>query len=167
MPLTSQEFARRSDRAIEIVPGPVRLSWTLSGMTSADQHTLTGEFACSAQLADNPTDRKMFAEVLIGHRIALTIADLAEHFAAVIRSVATETAPKHDASDWISGNGTLQEMIDAMAQAAKRIAFACGLEILPPYELELNSPSLKEKRLQEFARARAEERSVEQMAHLK
>src|SRR4051812_12871905 len=166
MSLTANEFARRADRAVEIDPSPVRLSWPLSGMTTADAHTLSGRFTVSAKLADSPTDRKMFAEVMLGSRSAITLAELTNHFAEAIRSAANELAPKRSVEQWVSGDSK-QEMIDALHRAAQAVAFSCGLEILPPYQLELVSQSLNEKRLADFARARVEERTKGQMAHLK
>jgi hypothetical protein len=166
MALATSEFARRSDRAVEIVPGAVRLSWALNGMTTADSHTLSGRFTVSAQLADNPTDRKMFAEVMLGSKQVLSIADLTDHLADAIRNAAIQIAPTRSVDQWISGDSK-QEMIDALVKAASAVAFASGLEVLAPYQLDLTSPSLNEKRLQEFARARAEERSKGQVADLK
>ncbi|HEX3356575.1 MAG TPA: hypothetical protein VHS31_06295 [Tepidisphaeraceae bacterium] len=166
MVLASNEFARRADGAVEIDPQPLRLSWPLMGLISADAHTLAGRLTVSARLADDPTDRKMFAEVMLAGKMSLTVGDVAEHFAVAIRNAAGSIASKHSAEQWLSGERR-QEMIDAMAKAAQGVAFACGMEILPPYELEITSPSLNEKRLAEFARARSEERAQGQMAHLK
>src|SRR5437667_5842689 len=115
MALASNEFARREGRSVEILPGAVRLSWPLPAMTTADSHTLVGRFACSAQLADNPTDRKMFAEMLLGDRTVLRTNELAEHFASAIRSAANETSRKHPAEAWTSGDKR-QEMIDALVK---------------------------------------------------
>jgi len=166
MALAPNEFARRAGGAVEIVPHAVRLAWQLSGMTTSDSHTLSGRFILSAQLADNPTDRKMFAEVILGSKPVVTVADLTELFAAAIRNAAMEMAPKRTVEQWVSGESK-QETIDALLKAATGVAFSSGLEILPPYQLELVSQSLNEKRLAEFARARVEERTKGQMAHLK
>src|SRR3954470_22462035 len=116
MGLGSNEFARRDGRSVEILPGATRLSWPLPAMTTADSHTLVGRFACSAQLADNPTDRKMFAEMLLGDRSVLRTNELAEHFAATLRAAAVETSRKHPAESWTSG-AARQEMIDALVKA--------------------------------------------------
>jgi hypothetical protein len=166
MALASNVCARRVGGAVEIVPAAVRVSWYLNGMTTSDAHTMSGRFTVSVQLADNPTDRKMFAEVLLGSKSLLTISDLSEHFGEALRNAANETAPKRTVEQWLSGESR-QEMMDALTKAAKAVAFACGLEILPPYQLELVSQSLNEKRLDEFSRARAEERAKGQMATLK
>ena len=166
MALASNEFARRAEGAVEIVPSAVRLTWPLSGMTTSDSHTLTGRFTLTARLADNPTDRKMFAEVMLGSKPVVTLADLTEQFVSAIRNAAAELAPKRNVEQWVSGEAK-QEMVDALVKAATSVAFASGLEVLPPYQLELVSPSLNEKRLEEFARARTEERTKGQVAHLK
>src|SRR5690349_18160827 len=94
MALASNEFARREGGAIEIVPAAVRVSWSLNGMSTSDAHTMSGVFTVSAQLADNPTDRKMFAEVLLGSKTVVTTNDLVKHFVQAIRNAANETAPK-------------------------------------------------------------------------
>src|SRR5215471_5671449 len=140
MALASNEFARREGGAVVIVPNAVRISWPLNSMTTSDSHTLSGRFSASAQLADSPTDRKMFAEVLLGSKSVVTSSDLSDHFAEAVRNAATETAPKRTVEQWVSGESR-QEMIDALHKAAKAVAFACGLEILPPFQLELVSQS--------------------------
>ena len=166
MALAPNEFARRAGGAVEIVPNAVRLTWQLSGMTTSDSHTLAGRFTLSAQLADNPTDRKMFAEMILGTKPVVTLADLTELFAAAIRNAAMDLAPKRTVEQWVSGESK-QQMIDALVKAAGGVAFSSGLEILPPYQLELVSQSLNEKRLAEFAAARVEERTKGQMAQLR
>src|SRR5690242_3575512 len=97
MALAANEFARREGSAVEILPGAVRLSWQLPAMTTSDAHTLIGKFTCSARLADNPTDRKMFAEVLLGQSSVLRTNQLAEHFAPALRTASIEAAQKHRA----------------------------------------------------------------------
>ncbi len=166
MALSSNEFARRADGAVEISPRPVRLSWTLAGMNSADGHTLAGRFTASAQIADDPTDRKMFSEVMLGGKSSLTVGEVTDHFGAAIRNAAGAIASKYSAEQWLDGEHR-QGMIDVLQKAAQGVAFACGMEVLPPFELEIASPSLNEKKLAEFARARMAERAQGQMAHLK
>ena len=115
MALASNEFARRSAGGVEILPGAVRLSWPLGGMTTADAHSMTGRFTLSAQLADDPTDRKMFAEVMLGSKAVVTTADLVEQFSAAIQNAVVETAQKHSAEEWIAGDKR-QVMIERAAQ---------------------------------------------------
>src|SRR4051794_1449663 len=166
MALAENEFARRDADGVEIRQSPARLAWSLDGLTTSDSHALRGRFACSAQIADNPTDRRAFAEVILaGHR-SVTIADLCGHFAAALHKAAADAARQAPAEEW-TGGANEKPMLDALLAAGKRLAFACGLELLPPFHLELDSPSLQQSRREQIERARAEQRAAGQVEHLK
>ena len=139
MALASNEFARRVGGAVEIVPAAVRVSWPLNGMTTSDAHTMSGRFTASVQLADNPTDRKMFAEVLLGSKPVLTISDLSEHFGEAIRNAADLLTARPQLGRDVFGRGapepiadikrpewtaTLYDLLSAYAQQRQKHALA-------------------------------------------
>ena len=150
MGLSANDFAKRQAGAVEIAAEVVRLTWALPGMTSAESHSLLGRFTCSARVADNPTDRKMFAEVMLRDRASVTAADLAAQFTDAISTAAVRISRMRSAEEWISGDFR-RDMIQSLIAAAKPIAFACGLELLPPEQLDLSSPSLSQQRQTESA----------------
>jgi len=58
-------------------------------------------------------------------------------------------------------------LLDSLRQAADAAAFACGLIVMPPFAIDVQSPSLQREKLEGIQRARAEERAAEQVEHLR
>src|SRR4051794_6563534 len=101
MTLAENQLARRDGTGVIVRPSPLRVSWTLLDLVTADLHKMSARFACSLEVVNNNTDRKMFAEVMLADREAVTIEELREHFAGTLRSAASETAKKHPADEWL------------------------------------------------------------------
>ncbi len=166
-PLGKLEFARRDEQGVECRNEPVRVSWNFADLASADAHSLSCRFSCSVRIADSPSDRRMFAEVFLTSQPTVTTQTLAEHFARVLRSTANAFASQSKAADVVGGGGAEeQKWIGALTQAARPVAFAAGLELLAPFQLEIDSPTFQQQRLDEISRARAEERAAGQVLHL-
>jgi hypothetical protein len=144
---------------------PVRVTWTFDELVSSDAHVVRCRFGASVRVADTDPDRRMFAEVfLTGGKRGATDEEIRAHFDGAVRAAALSASAKRQADDWISGDRkTLQ---DALVERAKSVAFACGLEVLPPFQVELESPTLARQQLEAVQRARAEERAAGQVQHL-
>src|SRR3954454_23358117 len=128
MPLATDEFARRDVGGIETLSGPARLSWAFDGLSTGDRHVLRVRYTCGVRVADNPTDRRMFAQVLLSRSGTVSTRELNEHFAGALRAAAAQAASQRTAEQWTEGNGQFrQELIDALAAAGRAVAFACGL----------------------------------------
>jgi hypothetical protein len=164
--LADNMLARRDGASVIVRPSPLRVSWVMNDLVSSDLHKLAARFACSLEVVNNNTDRKMLAEVLLADRDAVTVEDLRNHFAAAMRSAAMEIAKQHPADEWLAEKHA-NEMVQALSKSAERIAFACGMRALAPYQLELSSPTLEQHRLEEIQRQRARERVAGQVEHLK
>ena len=165
MPLRDNELARRVDGRVELRPQPLRVRWSLNQLMSSDGHELRAVFTCSARAIPDPTERRMLEEVLLGSRYALMDEDLASHFEPALRSAAGKAAQGHAAAEWI-GDDTKPQMIDALRAAAKPIAFSCGIELLPPFNLDLQSPSFERQRLRSMQQALAEQQTAGQIEHV-
>lgn len=164
MSLPDHEFARRDAQGVELRPTPLRVHWRLEEVLSSDQHTLRIRHSASIRVPDDPTDRRVFAEVMLSRIGSITADHLAEHFRAALLAAAKETASLRSAAEWTSGRHR-QQMLDAFQKAADGVAFSCGLQVLPPYQLEISSPSLdQQQRLDQ--RVVAQKQSLERARDL-
>ena len=165
MLLRDNELARRQDGRVELRSNPLRIRWNFVDLTTSDGHELRAAFACSARAIADATEGRMLEEVLLGGRYCLTDDDLARHFAPALRTASNQVAQKHTASQ-LAGDEVKAEMTDALRSAAKPVAFACGIELLPPFEIELQSPSFERERLRSMQRTLAEQQTAEQIQHV-
>ncbi len=163
MALPPQQLARYDGASIEVRGEPMRLAWQVDDLVSSDSHGLRVRFACSVRVADTAADRRMFREVFLGSRPVVTAEDVVAHFAAALRKAAASVAPAHPAAQWVAEKAP--EMQAAVATAAKSVAFACGLEVLAPFEIHVESSSLERHRIESMQRQRAEERVAGQVQH--
>jgi hypothetical protein len=56
-------------------------------------------------------------------------------------------------------------ILQSLRDAAHRLAFACGLELLAPFHLEIESPSFQQARLRDVQRGLAERHAAGQIEH--
>jgi hypothetical protein len=164
MSLRDNELARRVEGSIELRPQPIRVRWNFNELITSDGHELRISFTCSARALPDPTERKMLEEVLLGSRYALTDDDLAAHFERTLNPVAATVGEKHTAAEW-SGEEFKPELIQAVRSVADRVAFGCGVELLPPFQVELQCPSYQRQRLRSMQQTLAEQHTAGQMEH--
>ncbi|HEY1629157.1 MAG TPA: hypothetical protein VGF52_04810 [Tepidisphaeraceae bacterium] len=163
MSLSENELARRSDGIMEIRPAPLRVRWSFTNLLSADSHTLDVQFSCSIRVADNSADRAMFAEIFLTADNRATADTIAAHFARTLKNTLTQLAAQRNAAD-VAADASA--WTPAALAAMKPLAFSAGLDFLPPFNLDVESPSLQRKRLEELARARSVEQNAAQLEHL-
>jgi hypothetical protein len=166
MSILGTEIARLDDQGNLILrPEPLRLQWQLDGLLSADHHRLRGTFTCTVQPLPEPNEQRMLREVFLADKPVMTSDAVVEHLASAIRSAAEQVAPRQPASQWLNPSSR-QEMIDALRSAADAVAFSCGLNVLPPFRLELESPSLQQQQVEQMQRNIAQQRTAGQLEHL-
>ena len=129
--LMNNELARRENGKVEVRGGPVRVRWNLDDLVTSDGHKLHCAFTCSATALGDATERRMLEEVFLGRGQAVTTDAVVAHFAPALRAAAGKVAGKHTAAEWVEGD-LKQPMIDGLCEAARRVAFSAGLEILAP-----------------------------------
>jgi hypothetical protein len=166
MPLRANEFARREAGVVQHRADALRLGWAFTDLPSSDSHALDVRFACSVRIADSDADRRMFAEVFLNSRHSITTDELIDHFTRTIKSALTSLSSQCKAADVVGGADYKQSWIAAITKAANPLAFACGVEFLQPYQLDIESPSLQRSKLEQVARERAAERTAGQLQHL-
>ncbi len=165
MQLLDNELARRVDGQVRLRPGPLRVRWTIADLAAADGNDVRCAFACSVRALPDRTERQMLAEVLLHDRPAAAEADVAAHFAPALRAAAARVAGEAQAADLLEEAGK-SRLAEALAAAARQVAFSCGVETLPPFQVETESPSLRQQRLRSMQRAAAEQHAAGQIEHL-
>jgi hypothetical protein len=164
--LHDSEFARRTETGIEIRPGAIRLRWELTELATSDGHLARGVFTGSARALPEPNELKMLDEALLGSRSVVTLADVVAHFAAAISAAARKHVRGVDAQTLLGDEGK-QALTTAMMEAAGAVAFCCGIEILPPAQVDLDCPTLQRQRFEEMERQAAQRRAADQVNHLR
>jgi hypothetical protein len=165
MPLRSNEFAARDSARIEFRSDPLRVRVESSRLVSADQHDLRCVFEFSARVGDHAADRQLFAEMLMTDRSVIAREDVALHFQPALESCA-ESAASEPVATLLSEIGKSM-LIDAFRKALDASAFNSGLIILPPFQLEISSPSLARQQRETAQRARIEEQAAVRLDHLR
>jgi hypothetical protein len=164
MPLPANELARRDARGLLLAPAPVRVTWTLEDLPAADGHALRCRVSAGVRPVNEPAELRMLQDVLMGPRPALTAEDVARYFAPTLREAGVATAKDKGVESWLAG-GEKDAFARALKAAADRAAFACGLELLPPFQVDLESPTFEQKRLKDLQRALAEQEAAGRVEH--
>ncbi|MGD0388862.1 MAG: hypothetical protein ABSC42_07905 [Tepidisphaeraceae bacterium] len=164
--LRDSEFARRTETGIQIRPGAIRLRWDLTELATSDGHLARGAFTGSARALPEPNELKMLDEALLAFRSVVTLADVVAHFAEAISAAARKHARGVDAQTLLGDEGK-QALTTALMQAAGAVAFSCGIEMLPPAQVDLDCPTLQRQRFEEMQRQTAQRRAADQVDHLR
>jgi hypothetical protein len=164
MPLLHNELARWKNGQLEVRPQPLRVRWVFDDLVTADGHTLRFTFSCSIQGLSDPTERRMLQEVLLQGNHSVTGDTVAAHFTPGLRAAAGRAVESREVAALLEENGK-SAVAEALRTAGKAVAFACGVEMLPPFQVEAESPSLQQQRLRSMQRAAAEQQAAGQMEH--
>lgn len=166
MPLRENEIARLGPEGMRIRHEPIRLRWEFDDLVAADAHGLRCAFSCSVRAIADPVERQMLREVLLTGRTAASAQDVVAHFHPPLRAAAARVAQAHAGSAWIEGDAPKRELIDALKSTAQAVAFACGLEVLPPFDATVQSPSFERQRLIAMQQQLAEKQAAGQIERL-
>ncbi len=160
----SYELARKHAGGLALLSAPVRTSWELADLASADGHLLRVMFHASLRTLDEPTERKMLEEVFLSERPAVTVAQANAHFLPTLHSMAERAVKGKSAEHWLADAGR-NELCDLLRKSAGEIGFACGLDVIAPIRLELDSPTLTQQQLQAMHRTLAEQQAAGRVEH--
>jgi hypothetical protein len=164
MPLLHNELARWKNGQLELRPQPLRVRWVFDDLVTSDGHTLRCTFSCSVQGLSDPTERRMLQEVLLQGHHSVTDQTITAHFAPALRTAAERQVEARAVAALLEEDGK-QGVCDALRAAGKGVAFACGVELLPPFHVEAESPTLQQQRLRAVHRAAAEQQAAGQVEH--
>src|SRR5215218_9377330 len=143
-----RELARRDGNGrVDVRAEPLRVRWRLDELPASDGHLLRVAFSCSAQALDNPIERRMLAETLLTDRDAVSSDDIASHFHAPLRAAAARSVVRQPAERWLD-ESSKAELIKSLIDAAKPVEFNCGLKLLGPFEVSVESPTFEREKLE-------------------
>jgi hypothetical protein len=163
--LSERELSRRSGDRIEIRREPVRLRLAFDGIGCADGHQIRATFSCSVQALDRPIEKQALAETFMSGGSSVSIEQVAGHFHAPLRDALRRLSPLQPASHWLE-EGSRETLVEALRESGNAAAFACGLELLGPFELFVNSDSLDRQRMEAMQRRLAEQREAGRIEHI-
>ncbi len=145
---------------------------------AADGHVVHCTFAARICALTSPTEQRMLAEAMLAQRNRVTIDDVRVHFQETLRSAAARTIATAPADQWMTPdaqqpssstpgeqtNATTTHLREALLSASRAVAFTSGVELLAPFDLTVDSPTLIQARiearqqhtLERHARRRAE-----------
>jgi hypothetical protein len=159
-------IARRDDAGrVELRPEPLRCRVRLGGLIASDDHALDATFTFSVLALNDRAEREMLAEAFLTDKTIATADDVASHFAAGLTEAAARVVKAQPAEHWTS-DAARDDLIAALREAAKPIAFASGVDVLPPFELSLGSQTLQREKLETMSRRLAEKRAEGQAQHV-
>ncbi len=163
MPLHESELARREGGRLELRRAPMRLRWVMENLVSGDGHELRAEFSCSVRVLADAAEQHMLAEVFLNNGNSIWAEAVMAHFQPALRAAATQLCAAKPAAEVVGPN--FGPLVEALKSAAGRVGFSCGLEILAPFDADVQSPSLEQQRLESMQRNLAEQRAAGQMEH--
>lgn len=164
MLVQSNELAWREHGRVEIRAEALRLRWSFENLVTADGHLLGVEFSCRVRALSAPADRQMLEEVFLSGSPVLRSEAVVEHFQPAMRAAAAGVCQARGAVD-LMVNGGNSPIDFVIREAANKVAFTCGLEIVPPYEIQMMSPTLERGRIEAMQRTLAEQRAAGQLEH--
>src|SRR3954469_23519109 len=131
MPLLHNELARWKNGQVELRPQPLRVRWQFEDLVTSDGHGLRCTFSCSVQGLSDPTERRMLQEVLLEGRNSVTDETLSAHFTPALRAAAQRVVESRPVAALLEEDGR-RAMAEMLRSSGKPVAFACGVELLPP-----------------------------------
>ena len=163
--LSGRDIARRTDGATQVRTAPLRSRLRLTALAAADDHVIELAFACGIVALDTGVERQMLTEAFLSDRDAVSADDVLAHFSPALRDAAARAVARQPAEHWI-GNASRPELIEVLRAAAKPVAFHCGVELMPPFEVSVESPTLQREKLETMKRKLAERRAAGQVEHV-
>lgn len=165
MPLRPNEFAVRDGDRVDFRADPLRLRVELANLVTLDRHDLKCLFEFSARVGEHSADKKLFVELLMSDRPSVTRDEVAIQFGPALENSVKSAVAKPVAQ--ILSEAGRNEVEWILRKAADAMAFDSGLIVLPPFQLELTSPSLQRQQREAAQRSRAEEQAAGRLDHLR
>jgi len=138
MQLADNELARRSNGLARFREAPFRLRWLFDSLPTADAQILRVAFSCSVRLLAQPVERQAFEELFLSTASSINIADILVHFQPSLERAAMQVTTALSA-EHVNDN----LLRDAIVGAGNSLAFICGMELMPPYQIDIDRPSIR------------------------
>lgn len=152
---------RYNDRVALDTTNPIRITWLIQGLWTSDRQELHVTFDAAVGMPASSADRQLFEEAF-GHS-RVEPRQIREHFQSAIASAARQNAAQRESGFWLSEEGSLR-MREVLRAAADHMAFGCGMQILPPLEVAMDSPTLRQMQEEQARRRLAEAQAAGRLA---
>lgn len=136
----------------------VAIRWVFTDLTAADGHALTCAFSCRVRALAQPAEKQMLAETLLADGQQVRPADVQRHLSETLRSAAARRVQTQPVEQWLT-DAAQAELCDELTRVAQAVAFTSGLEVLAPFELSSDSPTLAQQRIEAQQRQEIEARA--------
>src|ERR1700683_4942831 len=141
-------IAKRENGRMVIRQGALRLRWDLTDLITSDGYSVRTSFSSSINPLQDATEQKMLEEAFFRTGSMVTLDDVTAYFAQPLVSAARLFAGSMAVESLLAEAGR-SSLTSKLTEAGRAVAFGCGLELLPPFELDLDSPSLRRQRQEE------------------
>lgn len=152
MELPPDELARRDANQVHWQDQPIRARWNLSDLVSSDSHIFNGQFECTLRVGTHAADRRIFAEMFLRESPSAMRAQVIAFLEPTLKQAIKEMIAARNADECLASPKA--ESIAPLQKALAAAGFACGVEILPPFELQLSSQSFEQLQKRSQASAR-------------
>ena len=159
------EIARRDLRGIHFADEPLPVYLGPIAVSCDDQHDLRVALQLRVAIRVESVDRRAFTDLLMRQREVATTQDVASYLSPFLRGVVQDECASPAAT--LVAEAYRAGFLDRLRKALDAAAFDAGLIVLPPFRLEVSSPSLQAERQVQAERARAVQRADEQLAQVR
>lgn len=160
------ELARREGGRVSVRQEPLRVRFELPDLLTADGHRLHVLFACCVLPLAERAERQMLEEAFLSDRNSAAVADVSRHFTPRLKADAGRAVERRTVTQCLEP-AAREELTELLRGAASAVAFSCGLDLLPPYQIDIESPSLQRLQQDRSARELAERTQTERLSHLR
>ncbi len=159
----SQVLAERVEGRLVVHDRAVSVRWEINGPIAADGHALHCVFSCRVRALPDKTEQRMLIEALPGGWEIVGPDQVRGILSDRLHATAEQLAASRPAEHWLKDDGRSQ-LAYVLEQSARAVAFAAGLEVLAPFDLTTDSPSLEHQRVETLQRKQVEERAKRRRA---
>ena len=165
MVFSAREIARRGQGRTHVRPEALRCRLRIGDLTTSDAHLVHLTFTCSLQALDQPVERQMLTETFLLVQPAATADEVMEHFLPALRAASARAIEAQPVEHWLA-DGTRRSLVELIRDAAKPVAFNCGVELVAPFDVVAESPSLQRQKIETMQRKAVERRAADQAEHV-
>ena len=155
----------RTATGLAVRPEPVRISWVFDDLVASDGHKVRCTFTAALRALDRPAELQLLSESLMQGAASVTADMVKSQWTDPLRSSATGGLKSRTGEDATADTGRAA-IAATLTDALNRVAFGCGIEVLPPCQVDTESPTLTRQRVEAMRQQAAQQRASSQLKQL-
>ncbi|MGA2496867.1 MAG: hypothetical protein ABSH20_03955 [Tepidisphaeraceae bacterium] len=155
----------RTASGLAVRPEPVRISWVFDDLVASDGHKVRCTFTAALRALDRPAELQMLCESVMQGSASVTADMVKCQWTDPLRSSAAGAIKSRTGEDATADAGR-SAVAATLTDALNRLAFGCGIEILPPCQVDTESPTLTRQRVEAMRQQAAQQRTASQLKQL-